>query len=185
MTTFANKIGDMDKLKSLSEKIRKATFAAFKKALDEVGKEELCGFALYTDESAMSLGVTINTAEHFNAVTKKRPKFKVSNQWSPPEWKEEGYEEELFEEISDELSEYNEEIGNDDDQFTEFTQSFFEECVEILEDLKKTIPEDINADFVLVFDISDYEDTDELVTWVKRLNSPEKAADFEKMMESF
>lgn len=175
----------MNKMKDLSKKIKEAANAAFKKALNEVGKEQLCGFALYTDESAMSLGASINTETHFNAVTKRRPKNRVSNQWSPPEWEKEGFAEEIFDEINDELYDYSDEIGDDDKKFTEFTESFFETCVEVLEDLKKNIPEGINENFVLVFDISDYEDTDKLVEWAKRLNSSEKVEEFEEMMNSF
>lgn len=172
-------------VKTLGKKIREAAQAAFEKALDEVGKDRLCGFALYSDESAMSLGATINTEEHFNAVTKRRPKNKVSNQWSPPEWKEEGFAEEIFEEINDELYDYSEELGDDDDEFTKFTRAFFEECVDALEDIKKIIPEGINENFVLLFDISDYEDTDQLVAWAKTLNGKEKTEPFEKLMKDF
>lgn len=175
----------MNKAKDLSKKIKEATRTAFKKALGEYGKDGLCGFALYTDESAMSLGATVNTDEHFKAVTKRRPKNKVSNQWSPPEWKEEGFEDELFEEINDELYDYSEELEGDEKKFNEFTRAFFEECVNALEDLKPEIPEDINENFVLVFDISDYEDTDQLVAWAKKLNGAEKTEPFAELMKDF
>ncbi|HQU86538.1 MAG TPA: DUF4303 domain-containing protein [Pyrinomonadaceae bacterium] len=175
----------MNKAEELSKNIKEATREAFKKALAEHGKDQLCGFALYTDESAMSLGATVNTDEHFKAVTKRRPKNKVSYQWSPPEWKEEGFEEEIFEEINDELYDYSEELGDNEKEFDEFTQAFFEECVKALEDLKPEIPADINENFVLVFDISDYEDTDRLVAWAKRLNGAEKTESFAELMKDF
>jgi aspartokinase len=53
-----------------------------------------------------------------------------------------------------------------------------------LKELKKRVPKTINKEFVLVFDVSDYDHTDELITWAKKLNSHKKAKEFEKMWES-
>jgi hypothetical protein len=71
--------------KALRAKIEKPTVAAFRKALKEIGEEQLCGFALYTDESALSLGISINTVDHLNKVTKREPDHRIGYQWSPPE----------------------------------------------------------------------------------------------------
>ena len=169
-------------IKNLDGKIRKATVAAFKKALDEFGKDKLCGFALYTDESAMTISVTVNTAPHLQAMNKRDPEDKVANQWSPPEWKKEGYQDSLFNELNDELQENHDENAGDDEKFEKFTETFFETCVNALLDVRKIVPEDINEDFVLVFDISDYEDTEQLIKWAKKLNDPTKAREFQKMM---
>lgn len=174
----------MDK-KVLRAKIAKATVAAFKKALKEFGADELCGFALYTDESAMSLSVSVNTAAHLNKVSKRQPEHRASYQWSPPEWKVEGYEEKLFAKLNDELYAFHEQLSGDSEKFVKFTGAFFAICVSVLKELKSVMPENINQDFVLVFDISDYDDTAALIAWAKKLNSPKKGKEFEKLWESF
>jgi Domain of unknown function (DUF4303) len=172
--------------KVLMAKIRKATFAAFKKALKEIGAEELCGFSLYTDESAMSLSVSINTADYLKKAAKDDPDNRTSYQWSPPEWKEEGYQEILFDKLNDELYAYHEKLSDmDDNEKTKFTRDFFAACVLVLKELKKSVPKGINKDFVLVFDISDYDDTEALIVWAKKLNPPKKAKEYEKMWRSF
>jgi uncharacterized protein YihD (DUF1040 family) len=173
--------------KVLTTKIRKATFAAFKKALKEIGTEQLCGFALYTDESAMSLSVSINAETYLNKAAKRDPDNRTSYQWSPAEWKEEGYQEQLFAKLNDELYDYHEKLSDEDseEKFTKFTRDFFETCVSVLKELKKSVPKGINKDFVVLFDISDYDDTDTLIAWVKKLNPPKKAKEYEKMWSDF
>jgi Domain of unknown function (DUF4303) len=170
--------------KVLTTKIRKATFAAFKKALREIGAEQLCGFALYTDESAMSLSVSINTETYLNKAAKRDPDNRTSYQWSPPEWKEEGYQENLFDKLNDELYEYHEQLSDEGGK-GKFTRDFFAACVSVLQELKKSVPKGISKDFVLLFDISDYDDTPSLITWAKKLNPPKKAKEYEKMWSSF
>ncbi|HJS50704.1 MAG TPA: DUF4303 domain-containing protein [Pyrinomonadaceae bacterium] len=170
-------------IKNLSGKIRKATTAAFKKALQEFGKDKLTGFALYSDESATSLIAAVNTDAHLQAAIKRRPKDRLSWQWSPPEWKDEAYQGSLFEDLNNELYDNEDVNAGDDEKFEEFTDTFFKECVNALLEIRKIVPKDIHKDFVLVFDISDYEDTDQLVKWAKKMNSPAKAREFQKMME--
>lgn len=178
----------MREIKSLDGKIKNAAVNAFEIALDEFGKDQLCGFALYTDESAMSLMASVNTIEHFNSAVESNPEFRANYLWSPPEWKIEGYQNDLFGEINKDLSDYfDDRVGNEttDDNFQQFSQMFFENCVEALESIKSKIPEDINRNFVLVFEISDYEDVDAAITWIKKLNNSQKAEEFEKMMQSY
>jgi Domain of unknown function (DUF4303) len=158
--------------------------STFEKALSEIEAENLCGFALYTDESAMSLSVSINSIDHLELVSSKKPENRISYQWSPAEWKHEGYQESAFEEINDSLVEMSEKLGEDgtEEAFEEFCEKFFEQCVEALEGLKPFIPESISDDFVLMFEISDYDDTDAAIAWIKRLNTPKKARKFARMM---
>ena len=178
----------MSEIENLDGKIKNVAINAFETALDEFGADRLCGFALYTDESAMSLMVSVNTIEHFNSVVEANPEYRTSYLWSPPEWKIEGYRNDFFDEINNELSDYfDERVSNEETAagFRQFSQMFFENCVEALESVKDKIPETINKNFVLVFEISDYEDTETAVNWIKRLNNSEKAEEFEKMIKSF
>ena len=178
----------MHEIKNLDAKIKNAAINAFGTALNEFGEDRLCGFALYTDESAMSLTASVNTVEHFNSAAEGNPEFRAQYLWSPPEWKIEGYQSGLFDEINKNLSDYfDDRVESDttDDNFQQFSQMFFENCVEALESVKGKIPEKINRNFVLVFEISDYEDVEAAVTWVKRLNNSQKAEEFEKMMQSY
>jgi hypothetical protein len=75
--------------------------------------------------------------------------------------------------------------GDDHEAFVTFTRAFFATCVSVLKELKKSVPKNINKDFVLLFDISDYDNTDALIVWAKKLNAPKKAKEYEKMWKSF
>ena len=177
----------MINIEQLEERIKNAAAKIFRKALGEIGKNQLCGFALYTDESAMSLMATINTREHLQTISENNPAYQKYYRWSPPEWKEENYSPEFFDDINSELSEYfDKRVESDTEENSDnFITEFFESCVRSLESLKKEIPGDINDNFVLVFEVSDYEDTGTAVNWIRRLNNSTEAAEFANLMKDF
>lgn len=54
---------------TLKEKIK----LIYKNYINQYDKDDLCGFALYSDNSAMSISITINTYEYLNENLEEDP----------------------------------------------------------------------------------------------------------------
>ncbi len=139
--------------------------------------DEMCGFALYSDESAMSISVSINTYDFLKEKNLKYPGNDSSFKFSPGEWKFEMFYIAAMEELNSFLQEMHFKV--DEKEFDTYRRSIYDIAVKVLEQMKKEKMFPINEQFVLLFSVSDYSDSDLEISYVKRLNSMKITDEFE------
>jgi Domain of unknown function (DUF4303) len=159
-------------------KLKQSTKKNFLQLKEE--NKDICAFGLYSDESAMSISISYNTAIHLNELQDEDPDEKTYYKWSPGEWICESDVIGDFEELNEELKPSAEERFSNDDEFLEFRDSLFNTAVEVLSELKSEGVFDGNDDnFVLLFSASEYENIEKEIKWVKQLNFEKSAKQFE------
>lgn len=72
---------------ALEIQVRKAGRRAFKEVAAAHPEEQLCAFALYSDDGAMTVCPSINTAQHLAAMQRQHPDEATYYKFATPEWK--------------------------------------------------------------------------------------------------
>ena len=163
----------------LKQNIEDATKKAFIEIFEKYGVDEIYGFALYSDEGAMTVCPSTNTIKHLFKADKEDFAY---YKFEPAEWKYEmqGADKE-FNKICNELRNELDKNEDNDEWFEEFQKQLFDTCIEILEKLKnenffKSI---VGKDIYLTFTVSDYEfDKNDLKNIVNRLNDNEYKTEY-------
>ena len=127
----------------LRQNIEDATKKAFIEIFEKYGADEIYGFALYSDEGAMTVCPSTNTLKHLTTVDQDDLTY---HKFEPAEWKYEGIGadkeiEEICTQLREELDE-NEYLENDEyneEWFIKFQSELYETCISVLEKLKKEI----------------------------------------------
>jgi hypothetical protein len=159
---------------SLQQQIEAATKKAFTEMVEQHGTEEICAFALYSDEGAMTVCPSTNTQQHLATA---EPDDLPYAQFEPAEWKYEmqGADKE-FNAICDLLRHELEMVEDDDESFIQFRRNLYNTCIAVLEKLKQEqfFRQIVGKDIFSTFSVSDYDfETDELVAIITRLNDDE------------
>lgn len=72
---------------ALEVQVRRAARRAFKEVAAAHPEEQLCAFALYSDDGAMTVCPSINTTQHLVEMKRKYPDDYMAYKYSTPEWK--------------------------------------------------------------------------------------------------
>lgn len=155
-------------------KIITATSKAINKIKEQMPQSEICGLALYSDSEASSLAPAFNCKTHLASLQAEYPEDAVYFKWSPNEWSHESYGEEFFTEISLALRQLSESTPEGED-LKKHRKNVFDVCMSALKELRKS--ELIES--IYVFSATDYSSPQEEVFWIKAINSPLEAAEFE------
>jgi hypothetical protein len=169
----------------LRQNIEDATKKAFIEIFEKYGADEIYGFALYSDEGAMTVCPSTNTIKPLTTVDQEDL---VYFKFEPAEWKYEmkGADEE-FNEISKQLRyelEKNEYLENDkynEEWFLKFQSELYETCIIVLEKLKNEnfFRQIVGKDIFLLFTVSEYEfETKDLKKTIERLNDNEYKTEY-------
>ena len=170
----------------LKQEIEAATKKAFLEMFEKHGAEKIYGFALYSDEGAMTVCPSTNTLKHLeNADQEDLAYYK----FEPAEWKYEmkGAETD-FNNISTKLREELDKNEDNDEWFEDFQMKLYETCIEILEKLKsKNFFKQITGeDIFLNFTVSDYEfEINDLKNTIKRLNENDYRKEYLDWMKTW
>lgn len=164
--------------KKLKKEIEDASQQCFSVLRNKYSKDNICAYSLYSDADAISISPAINTKEYLLEMSAGDPDDSIYYKWSPAEWKHEFEGAEFFEDISKALQEEAKKM-NTQGQFLEFKKNVYEACVESLESLIKNnfFSKDSN-DCIIIFTLSDTEDSINEIKWVERLNNEQKAHEF-------
>lgn len=93
------------------KELKAKTKATYENYLQEYNAIPLSGFALYSDESAMSISVSLNTYEYLKSNIEEEPGYDSYFRFSPGEWKTEFYNESVFIELNDLLEKWSNEVS--------------------------------------------------------------------------
>lgn len=159
---------------------------AFLEVIKNHEGESFCGFALYSDESAMTICPSVNTLSHLEEQTKEMPDESLYLKFATAEWAYEfegaSHLDEAVALISGENSYYD-----DESEFDDFRMGVYDCCIAALKKLDAEglfgTPEQREA-IPLVFSVSDFEDPDIELEWIKQLNPPSIVAEFEEYLRA-
>ena len=162
-------------------KLKKSTEKVFLQLKEK--HKDICAFGLYSDESAMSISISYNTKNHLQEIQDEDPDEKVYYRWSPGEWFRESYLTGEFEELSEQLEPHTEERFSTEEEFLEFRRNLFDTAVEVLLELKnERLFKESDESFILLFSVSEYENIEKEIEWVKQLNAEKPAKEFEEWL---
>lgn len=137
------------------------------------------GFALYSDETAMSLFCSANTPENLERLDEDDSEVADLVRWTPAEWDLEDIGSWFFDEINEVLLEsYRAEEPVED------RQVMFEAAVDALERLREEGEFQSHPEVVVLFRLSDDEHDERDSTWLARLNPADVVADYEEWLEA-
>ena len=173
----------------LKSKIEIATRQAFLEMFEKHGKDHIYGFALYSDDSAMTVCPSTNTVKHLEKQDKDDFLY---YKYEPAEWK---YEMKGADKLFDEISElcYNEvSILEEDDEiyerdFEKYQNQLYEICIEVLEKLKseKFFKQIVGEDILLLFTVTEYEfEKEKYQEIITRLNDNEYKNEYLDWLET-
>jgi len=155
---------------SLKKQIKTVTKAAFLENVSNYGKD-ICGFALVSDDGAMTVVPYTNTIAHLQKMQKDDPDYKEVYEFEPAEWyTSDG----ANEEINAICNILNQEVLSDNIDCESFKNQLFETCVEVLEELQQDnfFKNTLQKDILVLFSISDTDEPeDNLIKWAKRINN--------------
>jgi hypothetical protein len=143
--------------------------------------KDVCAFALYSDEDAMSISMAINTHEHLKNSIKEAPEYPLDFKYNPEEWKE------IIEDK--ELEEYNKTLEDiyfkiKKKQFVEHKNNIYKLSVEIIHELKEEqYFKDFDNDFLLLFSISSFEIPETVIEYNKKYNNKNVSEEYEKWLK--
>jgi len=171
-------------IESFKKNLKEKTKITFLKSLEKLNIDEISGFALYSDNDAIAISATVNTFEYLKEMQELEPGFDEYFRWTPGNWKYEMFNGEDFDLLAKELRK-SIEIEMSEAQFVEYRNSVWNASVEVLEELKEEgLFSKMKPDFVLTFAISDFDDSELEIEYVKRLNNEEQTNVFIKWIES-
>ncbi|MCD7936785.1 MAG: DUF4303 domain-containing protein [Tannerellaceae bacterium] len=168
---------------SFKRALKQTTKETFALACEAFGKEGLSGFALFSDESAMTMSVIVNTVEYLEEAVREYPEEALYYKFTPDEWKDDAFASEYLDTLNDWLVEKHEELVGH--AFVEHRDIIFRIAVEVLEELKEeNLFAGTNSTFVLLFAVSDSFDEEFMLNNFKRLNSGDLLVEYEEYIDA-
>lgn len=171
---------DFNKLREEIENTSEQCFAALR---EKYSKDNICSYALYSDAGAMSISPAINTKNNLIEMCKDDPEDCVYYKWTPAEWDHEFEGAKYFEDISQKLQEESKKLDTLE-EFTAFRNHVYKACLESLKNLVENGFFSKEADYIIVFTISDAEDFESEIKWVEQLNNEKNVKEFSNWVKS-
>lgn len=177
--------------KELEQKIENATKKAFIEIFNEHKNEEIYGFALYSDEGAMTVCPSTNTVAFLKDLDKEELTY---YKFEPVEWKYEmvGAVEEfndICRDLSAELEKNDYENEYEDEEiFIAFRNRLFNLCISVLKKLKNEdfFKNIVGKDIFLTFTVSDFEfNNDEIENIIIELNDNDYKEEYLNWMKTW
>ena len=166
---------------SFKSRLKEAAKQIFLKHAEQ-NREEICGFSLYSDESAMIILTSVNTYTYLHKQIKEEPLYEYDYRFSPEEWKYVAEESGEIDDLCKLLSNMHFEVAFA--EYNEHRDIVFNIAVEALVELKQEkLFAGLKNDFVLMFSVSDFDDTELLLSCFERLNSKKLTEQYEEWLD--
>ncbi|MEI7181512.1 MULTISPECIES: DUF4303 domain-containing protein [Pectobacterium] len=137
----------------------KLTVKLIKKILSEKSNENFYAFSLYTDSSAMTVSLSANSEEKLKTILDADSDKSEENQtyyrWAISEWAYEGYESDLFSEISKELR-----LSSERESFSDFKNNLINSLTNALRRTNEEILKDGGEGVIMFVSITDDDDAE-------------------------
>ncbi|MCL6332083.1 DUF4303 domain-containing protein [Pectobacterium carotovorum subsp. carotovorum] len=137
----------------------KLTVKLIKKILSEKSNENFYAFSLYTDSSAMTVSLSANSEEKLKTILDADSDKSEENQtyyrWAISEWAYEGYESDLFSEISKELR-----LSSERESFSDFKNNLINSLTNALRRTNEEILKDGGGGVIMFVSITDDDDAE-------------------------
>lgn len=153
--------------------------SAFLEVMQNHEGEEFCGFALYSDESAMTICPSVNSRNHLHNQLAEMPDEALYLKFATAEW---AYEYEGASQLrqSNSIISAADRFDSESD-FYNFRSCVYDCCVKALRQLAIEglfgTPEE-GEQIALLFSVSDFEDPEMELEWVAQLNCSSITAEF-------
>lgn len=168
---------------SFQQRLEDLTRVTFKTSLTKLPAPEIAGFALYSDNAAMTISVSLNTFTHLRQLQAKSPEYADYYRWTPGEWRYEMINAKAFAELNQQLRDAHEEVNKV--FFDKHQYQVYECAVAVLEKLREEGTFDVlDEEAVLLFAVSDFSDPGFEIKTARRLNDAGKGDQFEAWIES-
>jgi Domain of unknown function (DUF4303) len=169
--------------KTFEIELKEKTKNTFIGCTEKLNIKDISGFALYSDNSAMTISVSCNTYEHLKEMQEEEKGYNEYFKWTPGEWKYEMINAKEFKNLSSILSDSHFETNNA--SFLTHRNRIYNIAVKVLEQLKnENLFKETSNDFVLMFAVSDFSEPELEISFVKRLNSEIQSDEFEQWVLS-
>ncbi|MDB0601994.1 DUF4303 domain-containing protein [Tenacibaculum maritimum] len=145
-------------------------------------KNDICGFALSSDEDARSVTVSINTRLHLmNCWKEDEDEDNEYYKWYPAEWKLEAINDDKINELSLIIFNLERTQNPDDDK-----RAIYELLVDTLKQLKQEgLFSSMDDNFVLVFNVTDSDDLERDLRWISELNDKKLFSEYKSWSETW
>lgn len=160
---------------NFQDKLQKEVLSIYKKLSVA---EEIHSLALYTDTGAMTVCMSVNTTHFLAENIKDDPDDSCYYTWVPDAWKYDYIDSNTLDELSSSLSDY---VLNNEFEFEVFVDTLISCCIDVLHYLEK-YDSSIEDKIIRLFTISDYDDSNEKLKWIKELNQDKIADEYEKCL---
>lgn len=160
--------------------ITDALFLSIEQLLKKYKPDQLAGLALYSDESAMTLVFSANTKKNLDEAKKNDPDDFTYYRWSPEEWKAEKFKDIEIQKISRLLLKNS--AKQNEINFVKFRNTLFESSVESLKLARIHFKELKHC--IFVFNVSDFNQIETEINWIKKLNSKKDSLEFENWLRN-
>lgn len=164
-----------------------AAKTAFLEVTQKHPEEDFCAFALYTDDGAMTVCPAMNTTQFLEEMQEDDPDEWLSYKFGTAEWPFEGVgADKQFNAICDRVRAEVFRLEDDAAAFKAFKRDLIETCVQALETLRKDFFADQGEDFLLLFAISDGEESKKTQRErVARLNGKAVVREFKGWLDTW
>lgn len=171
---------DLEKFKIQLKEKTKETYLT---CIEKVDLRNICGFALYSDTSAMSISVSLNLYDNLKELQEEEEGFDSYFKFTPGEWQYEMINAKEFIALTKMLQTAH--FKSDENEDINLRNKIYNCSVEVLEELKnEKLFIRTHKDFVLMFAVSDFSNHELENEWFIRLNDKEVAEEFSNWLES-
>jgi hypothetical protein len=169
---------EKSKYEFLRNELRKVAEQLYREFVEKHPKENVCGFSIYSDESAMSVSVAINTRKHLEQKIKREPDYAASFRFWTNEWAYQSLESKGLGELNTVLQEAH--FAIPERQFAKHREEIFGIMVDVLDELKnERLFDGLREDFILLFASTDFLNLEMAIGFARRLNSETIAREYE------
>ncbi|WP_316807123.1 DUF4303 domain-containing protein [Pedobacter agri] len=167
------------------QSLSQATKKIIQKLVKKYGEKNLRAFCLYSDEDAGSSVFSFDTYKNYEEQTSENDESEADYyKWYFGEWLDDDTLSNDLNQISETL--FGAEYGKTTEDFVKHKYKIYEIFVSVLSNLKsEEVFKEFNNDFVLAFGISDFENKELELNWMKKLNSEKVFNEFKAYRETF
>jgi hypothetical protein len=171
--------------KIFEQTLSQATKKLLQKLIKKYGAENLRAFCLYSDEDAGSSVFSFDTYENYkNQISENDESEAEYYKWYFGEWLDDDKLSNDLNQISEML--FGAEYGETAEEFVKHKDRIYQIFISVLADLKSEESfKNLNNDFILMFGITDFENKELELSWIKKLNNEEVFNEFKTYTETY